>query len=76
MDIKTAKKYLGKQFDKEDKFGNYEFAMHLGEILVKPTGFNDITKEVCREDYPIFYDRQGDAYMTFKYLEDNMKHLQ
>lgn len=67
--------YLGRQFDQEDEFGNYVFAMHLGEILTEATGENDITKEIPKEDYPVFFDREGDAYMSFKYLEKNKKYL-
>ncbi len=67
--------YLGRQFDQEDEFGNYVFAMHLGEILTEATGENDITKEIPKEDYPVFFDREGDSYMSFEYLEKNKKYL-
>lgn len=67
--------YLGRQFDQEDEFGNYVFAMHLGEILTEATGENDITEEIPKEDYPVFFDREGDAYMSFEYLEKNKKYL-
>jgi len=67
--------YLGRQFDQEDEFGNYVFAMHLGEILTEATGQNDITEEVPTEDFPIFFDRAKDAYMSFGYLKNNLKYL-
>jgi hypothetical protein len=67
--------FLGRQFDKEDEFGNYEFAMHLGEILTEPTGEDDITAEIPKEDFPVFFDREGEAYMSFEYFEKNKKYL-
>lgn len=75
-DTKEMEKFLGRQFDKEDENGNYEFAMNLSEILTHPTGFDDITAEVPKEDFPIFFDREGDAYMSNSYLFENIEHLQ
>ena len=49
--------------------------MHLSEILNEPTGKNDITAEVPTEHFPIFFERAGDAYISFGYLKNNLKYL-
>lgn len=72
---KTMKQYLGRKYDQTDEHGNYVFAMTLSEILTEPTGKDDITEEVPPEHFPIFYDRLGDAYMSFGYLKNNLKYL-
>ena len=55
--------FLGRRFDQEDENGNYVFAMTLEEVLEEPTGDDDITAEVPKEDYPIFFDRTGDCLL-------------
>ena len=74
-DTKEMEKFLGRKYDQTDQFGNYVFAMTLSEILTEPTGEDDITEEVPREHFPIFFDRQGDAYISFGYLKNNLKYL-
>jgi hypothetical protein len=69
------KQYLGRRYDQTDEHGNYVFAMTLSEILTEPTGKDDITEEVPPEHFSIFYDRLGDAYMSFGYLKNNLKYL-
>ena len=49
--------------------------MTLSEILTEPTGEDDITEEVPKEHFPIFFDREGDAYISFGYLKNNLKYL-
>ena len=76
MDIHTkitAKGLLGKQFDKNDENGDYEFAMFLGELLTEPTGEDDITAEAF--DFPIFFDREGDAWASVEYIIKNIQHI-
>ena len=68
MDMNIAKQLLGRQFDKENEHGEYEFAMHLGELLTEPTGEDDITAEAY--DFPIFFDREGDAWAIIHEYEE------
>jgi len=67
--------FLGRRFDQEDENGNYVFAMTLEEVLEEPTGDDDITAEVPKEDYPIFFDRTGDAYASVEYIRKNIQYL-
>lgn len=73
MDMNIAKQLLGRQFDKENEHGEYEFAMHLGELLTEPTGEDDITAEAY--DFPIFFDREGDAWASVEYILKNIQHI-
>lgn len=67
--------FLGRRFDQQDEDGNYVFAMTLEEVLEEPTGDSDITAEVPKEYFPIFFDRTGDAYASVEYIKKNIQHL-
>jgi|TARA_Y100000004_G_C8692125_1_gene317991 hypothetical protein len=47
--------------------------MHLGELLTEPTGEDDITAEAY--DFPIFFDREGDAWASVEYILKNIQHI-
>ena len=67
-------KYLGKVIDVwEDD--NYIFYMELDKIITKPTGENDITRDVDINEYPIFVDRNLDSYCTLKYVKNNLMYV-
>tara|TARA_R100001129_G_C5198355_1_gene212992 strand:- start:116 stop:328 length:213 start_codon:yes stop_codon:yes gene_type:complete len=67
-------KYLGKVIDVwEDD--NYIFYMELDKIITKPTGENDITRDVDINEYPIFVDRSLDSYCTLKYVKNNLMYV-
>tara|TARA_R110002020_G_scaffold104906_1_gene245021 strand:- start:742 stop:993 length:252 start_codon:yes stop_codon:yes gene_type:complete len=69
-------KYLGKSLDiYGENHGDYVFHMELDDIITKPTGENDITKEIPKEEYPVFVDKTLDSYCTFGYLIENIKYL-
>ena len=68
------KEYLGKVIDVwEDD--NYIFYMELDKIITKPTGENDITRDVDINEYPIFVDRSLDSYCTLKYIKNNLMYV-
>ena len=69
----TAKGLIGKQFDKSDVQGEYEFAMYLGELLNEPTGEDDITAEAF--DFPIFFEKEGDAWASVEYIINNIQYI-
>ena len=73
----TAKGLIGKQFDKSQVDGEYEFAMYLGELLTEPTGEDDITAEAF--DFPIFFARSevkgGDAWASVEYIINNIQYI-
>ena len=68
------KEYLGKVIDvwEDDK---YIFYMELDKIITKPTGENDITRDVDINEYPIFVDRSLDSYCTLKYVKNNLMYV-
>ena len=68
------KEYLGKVIDVwEDD--NYIFYMELDKIITKPTGENDITRDVDINEYPILVDSSLDSYCTLKYIKNNLMYV-
>ena len=79
--IKQMEEYLGGRLDiygGNERPGfrrTYVFYMDLADVITEPTGENDITKEIPKEEYPVFVDKTLDSYCTFEYLIDNIMYL-
>jgi len=75
--IEKMEEYLGRCLDiYGENHGDYVFHMDLDDVITKPTGENDITKEIPKEEYPVFVDKTLDSYCTFEYLIENFKYLE